>query len=520
MKTKITISFILFLVLSTYLFTGSLSYRTNTNNAVTQNQDSNFIIGCLHDGFENDFNKLDTLGFNLWHKYPGGEYDPVLLRHHPTGWTTNDKLLTDSSQYVTEVQNKLDAIYSHNNRLTLMQRPKIEWLCFGQRSDYQCETTIRVDTNFWFYSFNEHNTGKDTTDNSFYGSNQWVRYCKPDMNQTNGGADWVVRRLKANTEQSRDEIGWWADRNTEWKIKPRIRIDSTFAANVQNRDKLICRIDIRDSANTLIKSIDIKVRNFRPDDLTPYSGKYLEEFFFTPYGDTSTQVRRGAWGNRWVIEARGNRAENVINNHADIQIYWYGECEMWIDYVRVDNDVAHDLFSTDPSNIRHRDYMNWLRWEARDIACHGNSPFRFYLELFEFNHIPCMSYVSRKLDSLAYSYCGKHITLMDWPQDLLYSLHVPWEDRYRIMNLNHYVTNYVERMEISEIFLGFYPLVTAYEPSEPNPYPGRCVRPNTLPIQSAQGMISNPIPPGAYDDSSSPQSIPIVLVLCFRNNNF
>ncbi|MBK8552235.1 MAG: hypothetical protein IPL53_14700 [Ignavibacteria bacterium] len=85
----------------------------------------------------------------------------------------------------------------------------------------------------------------------------------------------------------------------------------------------------------------------------------------------------------------------------DFKVYWYGQCDMWIDYVRVDNEIAHDLFSNDLQNPQFVQYQNWLKWEADSIATlFPNAAYRFYIEEFEFNQIPCMEYVSRKIDTL------------------------------------------------------------------------------------------------------------------------
>ena len=415
MKTKLTVSFIFILTVSFYLFSGLIINSVEESKEIKRepsgitdtvqpgNQNEIFLIGALDCGIDLDFQNLDEVGFNAWHAYSNGNY----------GWQgagiESDTLYADSGAYIHKVQNKLADIQSHGMKSIIM-RPKIAMLCYGQRSDYQCES-IPLNDDLWFYSFQSPNhVGVDIND-TWQGQTQVVRYCQRDIQTTDGGAGWVVSRLKSNAEQCAtfaDNSGIIDPSIKNWIVKPRVRIDSAFAHNYPN--SLVCKIKVLGQiGDTVLKEIDIKAGDFINPINNQYNGQYLEEYNFT--GNSNLNID-SSWGIEAGRSARGNSTVDTMYNNVDIKVYWYGNCDMWIDYVRVDNMVAHNLLSNDLSNLEYLNYQRWLKWEAQDIACYNESAIKFYMELFAFSNIPCMSYVSKKLDSLAYNSCGRNIPLL------------------------------------------------------------------------------------------------------------
>ncbi len=353
------------------------------------NNGQRFLYGAIQylNECPQNYNNYDQLEFNMYHHYVGTVWDNDLQRHVPfacypgwTCWPQNDKLRTDVSEYKGAVIAKLNEIQSHNTSKILWHRPKIEWLCYGQRSDYKCNENY-INPDLWFYAFNEHPVGEDY-DETGYGKNTWVRHCRA---QYNGPwfdePGYVVDRLKANAEQCRRTSGqtdnqWQGDSECDWLIKPSIRADKDFVSNPNNQDVNICRIDIynHDGYNSnnpslnRISSTDIKARYFQSDYQHTYQGDYMEEFYFAQNQSPSAiKIEHQDWAtgnNQWCLTARGEKSIQEENNsstcnHADIRVYWYGNCDMWIDYVRVDNDVASDLFA-DPPNENTNRYNQWI----------------------------------------------------------------------------------------------------------------------------------------------------------------
>ncbi len=494
-RTKILTSVLLGVLTLAFIYINPSSRRGEVLIAppppVNNNISDSFLIGCIDNGQDADFDYIaGTLGFNLWHKYCGDT--GISGKRYPTGWVRNgapgDNLFAGYNDYVNDVRGVLDEVSGHNMK-ALLHRPKIEYLCYGQRSDYQCEE-VSPNNNYWFYSFNEHNTGIPDTD-----SGQGVIHCRASGNGPNhDDSGFVVKRLKANTEQcngsqGNDAYRW--DYQCDWLIKPRIRIDSNFAHN--NLQTSVCSIKvIAQDGQTVLKNTIIKGINFI-DDQGNYNGRYLEEFYNFQTADDSLKIH-GAWGDWWVYTARGNAPNDDSCNRADIQVYWYGNCDMWIDYVRVDNDIAHNLFSTDPTNLTHRDYMDWLQWEAQAIGGYGSAPLQFYIELFEFNQIPCIAYVNHKLDSLSggrFNVMGEVLTS--------YQYHMPASERGSLITPEKLKDMYFDKTASKQVFVGDpYPITAA--PPEGCGGPAQFSRiPETLPWTGGDSILASVVSPSNYD---------------------
>jgi hypothetical protein len=433
-------------------------------------------INCIND-CNTSYNNLDWLGFKLWHNYTGALFNNLTQKYEPyvawniQGWNCagigNDSLRTNVDRYSGAVKDKIDGICRNTpDRKLLMSRPKIDWLCYGQRSDYRCVELSHLDQNLWFYGFQSlGNVGADVQDN-VDNVPRYVRYCQKTDPQTDG---MVVSRLKANTEQSRSNPNgnygnvWMGDSQSDWIIKPRIKVPLNFP--ITNSETPVCRITvISQNGSTILKEVVITGKYFG-NSQNPYDGKYKEDGFYFP-NDTDLTILNQAWGNKYIHSARGNRtlSEELADtniNRADIQVYWYGNCDMWIDYVRVDNDVASDLFSIDTGNIVHQRYIKWINDEVIQVGLYPSSSnpavMKYYLEYVEFNNLPCIRYVNDKL----IQYTGGKIDIM---QDFCNTIswHVPVDNRPAIQDANFLSPYYVNRAGYSQIFAECYPFIACY----------------------------------------------------------
>ncbi|MCE1165619.1 MAG: T9SS type A sorting domain-containing protein, partial [Bacteroidetes bacterium] len=148
----------------------------------------------------------------------------------------------------------------------------------------------------------------------------------------------------------------------------------------------------------------------------------------------------------------------------DIQVYWYGNCDMWIDYVRVDNDVADQLFK----GYYEEPGRNWIQDEVEQIGLHDHgtgSPvfMKYYMELAEFNNLPCMAYVNSKLKQ----YSDGQLDLI---QDLTNTLsaHVPWRSRTSVENPGFLKRQYIDKVGFTQVFAESYPMSGCYKRSAGN----------------------------------------------------
>ena len=514
MRTKVfTVSVLIILVIMGFVINNKkVSKEEETKNTINnqtpptmQNNSwlDKFHIGavdCDYD-YPNNYPHLKQLGFDLWHSYVG-EDNSNPNRAYPKQYWANrfggDSLMASvsNSTYLKTVNDYINQIYGNGDKLIIM-RPKIEWLCHGQRSDYKCAASQHIDPDLWFYGFQSpgYSANDDYYDNTAIGDNKWVRQCL--VSSTTHG--FIVSRLKSNTEQcyySNSQGGneWQGDSQCDWLIKPKIRIDSSFANNLSNAIIQVCRVDIKNQGDTLIKSFDILARDFRSSDANRYLGNYLEEFYFVTndWQDTSSQtIYHKAWGDKYGYCARGDHyPDNQDDNHADIRVYWYGNCDMWIDYVRVDNDVADKLFSgyyDNPNDPDHR----WIYNEATQIG-YGKI-MKYYLELVEFNNIPCMAYVNSRLKQ----YSGGNADLI---QDLNNSIsaHVPWDRRTSVENPTFLYNQYIQKVGLTQVFGEAYPMTACFT-SDTNQ---QCFSkiPNTLLKHSGDSILAKAVSPAAYDD--------------------
>lgn len=420
-----------------------------------------FLIGVMN---SYDFMGVyDQGGFNTTHKYITGEQGQ--FQNNPNRWSPkldiagiDESLFEDISP--GNIYSVINNMYqNHNQSRFIWQRPKIEWLCFGQSSIYKA---FQDDPNFWFYSFNTR-SGQQYADNQYNGGKD-VLYCsQPNMGP---GARIVLSRLKSNTEQSRRISSgagneWTGDSDCEWFVKPRIRADRNFIINPNNADVEICKLYVIMNDGITQKTITpttIKARDFQKnyDPINLYNGDYIEEFYFdgaasSPRGlrftgDLVADTDLPTW---WFC-ARGENAETADINHADIQIEWLDNCEMWLDYVKVENDIADELFK----GIRDP----WIIAEANAV---NQSPYvyNFYTELTEFNNTPCMAYVNHKLDSIT---DGK----INYMSDLLthYTQHMPWNRKGEIDQPQKLKEMFFDKTGMRQIYLGDpYPITALHD---------------------------------------------------------
>lgn len=475
----LTVTAILFLSAFIFRPTGlNISNKTSYANNISDK----FLFGAMdshYDYFNNpSFAKLDSLGFNVNSMYTSSQ--KINGRDYPTGLDASDNIFNEIGRYKELVTTQLGAATSLNGMRNLLCRPKTEWLLHGQRSDYQCENVNLVDTNYWFYSFQN----PDSIGRSIQDSNKWVRYC----NQGVDNAGWVVSRLRANTEQcnpSAEGTGWRGDSQCEWLVKPRIRIPASFPT--ANPDAPVCRIEvIKEDGTTKALNEIIKAKHFL-NSSGQYSGEYTEEF--TNLENPDFLKFKGALGTNGFFNARCNDTVDGNYSKADIKIYWYGNCDMWIDYVRVDNDIADELFKGL--------WDTKIKDEVHQIAFHqvSNVPIglKFYVEYLNFNQLPCAKYVNKILKE---SSIGSDTIDLMADLDWTFSQHVNLKEVQRVNNAEYILRNYIQRVGFRQIFCESYPLTTSYGSTHGYDY---SKIPNTLPKTIGDGILAVSDNPSDYD---------------------
>jgi hypothetical protein len=350
MNIKVVIS--LFFVLSVIVlyFSQPGAKETNYTNINTVGQSDSFLIGSTANGSYKDYAGYKKASMNLWHIYEGG-WEQIGNKVYPTGWinigASTDHLFTDILQYVDSVKNILHT-NAQNGLTSNMQRPKIQYLCYGQHSDYQAEIIPEDPLKDWFYSYANHETNShDITDNQ----ETPVRFC--DASDPTQNAGYVVSGLKANRELCNEgEMSVLTDHIYDWYFMPKIRIPQGLNDNTQ-----VCRIEVIGWDNNLVQSWELTAGNFL-DNNNNYYGQYIDKFNLLHHGYEPLKILSDS-AYKFNLNKKPWSDVN-LNCQFDIRVHWYKQCNMWLDYIRVENDVAYELFQG------HHD--DWIQAEAQQVG--------------------------------------------------------------------------------------------------------------------------------------------------------
>lgn len=451
-----------------------------------------YYTGVMQSGYGQNFTVTDMLKVNTWVRYNVGGNN---------GWTElvpQDVLNADINDYKNGVVNIIAQNDSRGLR-TLMTRVKTEYLAYGQRSDYQCEAG-HLNPYYTFYSYENHTAGVsvDYDDNgaSTDGGSLWVRHSVPGTH--NAGI--VCSGLLANREQINTRAfsgGWMVDFDNDYYVKPSIKIPVGTSDNTP-----VCKVYVKNwEGQDAIPPVIIYARNFKVHNGgNNYYGGYIEEYNWGTDPNLTIDLPDPNPNEYNLLNP--NKHDILDGNcQVDFSVEWLGQCEMWIDYVRVDDNVADELFK----GIRDP----WLEWEASDISedpsTNGNV-LKFYMEEFEFNNIPCMAKVNEKLKYYSH---GKYGLMADLNYGEYYVVH----RKYLWNNLPPITADYVkttllDAAGLDEIYTFSYPFM-GYLRGGGTGWMGRDVStpvyvPNTLSnncgYNESQGRFAEAVSPAYYDN--------------------
>ena len=445
MKAKLNITVILLVFSTGFVFLNNHKY--NPPLPITDNQ---FILGAMNMGLNGS--NYDALKLNAWHSYTS-----------PTqGWPgiTGDNYLENASVYGPKVIEYINTNRNTYGQRTIMDRPKTEYLALGQRSEYQCETEdYLANDDYWFYTYNtvSDNVSRNYTDNTTFGGGAKVRYCRTS-NSTNDGnwvnsAGYVVKDLKSNREQASKICGSWQanDDVWSWYVMPKIRIPVGLPNNTP-----VCRIQILNWDGDTVYAKTIFAGNFK-NTQNPYDGRYLEEFYPDPNSADPPEdieipagdICPGPSRNFHFWQTTGPDAV-----HTDFRVYWYGNCDMWIDYVRVENEPAHQLFNPNPSQNWDADIVDEVNLALTGYNTQNPIPNLFYQEEFEFNCLPSIKY----LNNLIMAGSQNKLSLMVNFNYSLFRIHIPnwWEHEFTASQLKGFLAD--GSGGLKTLVTGSYPL--------------------------------------------------------------
>lgn len=484
MKAKIVFS--IMLCISVLFLSGSyFSFMdkteiTNRENVQTFNLTGKFLIAAMHSGYDNtpDAYKRfsDTMKMNSWHKY--------------NDWFPGDTIDGDPNVIATGVTNRLTQNNAKDLR-TVFQRPITTYAAYGQRSDYQCEK-ISFGADYWFYAYDTSVVSSFANDVSDSGG--IVKHASLNGNGPGVWEGYLVKNLRSNREQCNKKIGHLLDRY-KWFLKPRMRIPIGL-----NDTTKVCRIEVVDWNDTVRKSIELTARNFRAND-SIYAGNYMDKFYI-----------------QGVLSAIELDTNDICPGPAkdpyswkndpmktDYRVYWYGQCDLWIDYIRLEDEPARRLYEGE-LNTQINAEVNFAK-----ANFNPEHPNYFYQEEFEFNHSPCIKKVNEIIESVS----GNELTFMVNLNVEMYNTVVPfYYDSSRFFYADDIRKYLVDYADIKILIPTTYDLegyrndLSHY----PNTLDSRAsLSPSTLPVysqpgnsnlsyDSSKGLLAYKTNPSEYDD--------------------
>jgi hypothetical protein len=264
-------------------------------------------------------------------------------------------------------------------------RSKIEYLCRGQRLEYEAEGG----NNGFSY---QRRTGSIVTDSG----NTVVHACppgSPNCNEGDATPRYLCDSIYENLQHG-DLPDMGQEESGDWFIKPRMRIDSN-SVDLNPEDSVV-RIDVFNYAGDLIKSRTIKARNFAKrmnDSLYLYSGRYMEIFDFSDELDPSSLSVSGTYENDSGLN-KGMKLHEWYkwrnDCKVDFKVWWYGKVEVWFDKMIVDDKWGNYLFSSDSVT---RSTMEFKVAEEVSEFTDNIGDGYFYIDEQVHSNIPCIKRV-------------------------------------------------------------------------------------------------------------------------------
>jgi len=292
----------------------------------------------------------------------------------------------DISKYKDNVNTILSNSFNNGQSLILW-RSKVFWPCYGERSTYQAEynpddLTSGVIRPGYGYMQRINNIYEESLNGEII-KGVTTQGLIPHTPQH------LVSVLYENSEQINDFIFY--DRNRTWYIKPRMRIDPTQITDLQME---VARIEIVSYDNVQYQPIILRVINFLKDG--SYNG-YREIYNFP--NQPNQLVVPGSFLNQGNTVCEKKKTDN--DSKVDYKVYWSGNIDVWLDYVRVDDEWAHYLFNPElepvtPQMKKFADRISEEINEFKDKPGFGN----YYQDEYEYNNIECIVKTKQILNSI------------------------------------------------------------------------------------------------------------------------
>lgn len=391
-KKNILILIVLILAVMSIIYSFTLSKRNSSTVTTVNIVDTSFKIGTFSPGYNSMVEGLIYDPYNWYYTITKlkdfGLNSSIFYLDTSRFGSIFDGGLYDSVLKYQGYVNRFMEFINDSGVTGNFERGTIMKLCGSQRSTYEAEDN----TIYGFYNNVSPVTGHTFTNDPYGVSGRCARVL-PSEGQSADNPGYLVSGLIENAEQSDTwyPIGVGGEDDSLWYVKPRMRIDSADAITYQNTS--IARVDIVGFWGNVIKSIDIKGENFLNNG--NYNSKYIEDYYFP--GDYPLTISGNTDTNHLNHAARTDfdSSFNFKSCKVDYRIYWYGVCNLWVDYVRVEDRWAYKLF-TPGTFLNPNLYVKKVYEEASAFAV--NSKYFHYDEIRK-NNLPSIKFVQHIIDS-------------------------------------------------------------------------------------------------------------------------
>ncbi|MBK8982079.1 MAG: hypothetical protein IPM38_07090 [Ignavibacteria bacterium] len=341
------------------------------------NPHTDFINAIFNSHYKPDEHKLhvspwlnhikDSLHFSAIQIYGGAEYDG------------SDRYgIFGEMLDTTQKNNMLGLMDSVNDRQLkgIYGRINIEKMCYGQRLEYEVS-----------------NAGSSTINDGFCYQNVLNNTYTTDGNRTvlnpvpgTHTAGMLCENVYENLQHT-DLYDFVQEDAGAWFVKPVMKIDSSIVDTDLNKE--IVKILITNYEGDTVKNVILRARNFR-DANDNYDGSYIDKYKFefnldslqvSGRSDVSSGLGYGISPNYWEWEA---------NSKIDFKIEWLGQAEVWFDKMRVDDEIANQLFKGE--------YDLFINEEV-DYFTERPSNYTFFTDEMVYSNIPCVKYVHDKMNA-------------------------------------------------------------------------------------------------------------------------
>jgi hypothetical protein len=295
------------------------------------------------------------------------------VKGNPTIYSTFGELLSGSQ---LSTSNSLYSSVGTAGLKLLGNRTNIEYMCYAQRMIYEVPAyTNDTLTNYGFCYRNYR--GVLETDNG-----RTVLHACADGTCPNSDANspgYILENVYENLQFGDLFDFTQADAGT-WYIKPVMKIPTGLDPNTD-----IVKIVVVNYEGNTILQVPIKAENFSS------SGVYVQDYVLLPEPlevsgnntPSGTGLNAGVSADIWE--------DWRMNCNIDFKVWWYGEADVWIDRMIVDDELGNDLFTLGL-------YDDVIKEEAEEFGSNANN-YAFYTDELPYSNYSAARYVDSLIKS-------------------------------------------------------------------------------------------------------------------------